>query len=45
MTSLRILGYAQVSDDVAKAQGFVRPSHTIDIFGDCSSCLKKSELD
>jgi Fe2+ or Zn2+ uptake regulation protein len=23
---------------VAKAHGFSRPSHTIDIFGDCSSC-------
>jgi Fe2+ or Zn2+ uptake regulation protein len=42
MTSLRFLGYAQVADDVAKTQGFVRPSHTIDIFGDCESCSKKS---
>jgi Fur family ferric uptake transcriptional regulator len=33
------------ADYVAKAHGFSRPSHTIDIFGDCSSCLKKSELD
>jgi Fe2+ or Zn2+ uptake regulation protein len=23
---------------VAKAHGFVRPSHTIDIFGDCAAC-------
>ena len=27
------------ADDVASAHGFVRPSHTIDIFGDCASCL------
>ena len=26
-------------DDVAKTHGFSRPSHTIDIFGDCSSCV------
>lgn len=26
------------ADEVAKEHGFVRPSHTIDIFGDCSSC-------
>ena len=26
------------ADDVAKAHGFSRPSHTIDIFGDCASC-------
>lgn len=26
------------ADDVAKTHGFSRPSHTIDIFGDCSSC-------
>lgn len=33
------------ADDVAKAHGFVRPSHTIDIFGDCASCSVKSGLD
>lgn len=26
------------ADEVAKAHGFTKPSHTIDIFGDCSSC-------
>ena len=26
------------ADDVAKTHGFTRPSHTIDIFGDCASC-------
>jgi Fur family ferric uptake transcriptional regulator len=26
------------ADDVAKEHGFVRPSHTIDIFGDCANC-------
>lgn len=26
------------ADDVAKAHGFSKPSHTIDIFGDCSTC-------
>jgi Fur family ferric uptake transcriptional regulator len=26
------------ADEVAKAHGFVRPSHTIDIFGDCENC-------
>ena len=26
------------ADDVAKEHGFSRPTHTIDIFGDCSSC-------
>jgi Fur family ferric uptake transcriptional regulator len=30
------------ADDVAKTHGFVRPSHTIDIFGDCESCSQKS---
>lgn len=30
------------ADDVAKAHGFSHPSHTIDIFGDCESCSKKS---
>ena len=33
------------ADDVAKEHGFVRPSHTIDIFGDCASCSVKSGLD
>jgi len=33
------------ADDVAKAHGFTKPSHTIDIFGDCSVCSKKSGLD
>ena len=33
------------ADDVAKAHGFSRPSHTIDIFGDCSTCSQKSVLD
>ena len=26
------------ADYVAKTHGFTRPSHTIDIFGDCASC-------
>lgn len=26
------------ADDVAKAHGFSRPSHTIDIFGECENC-------
>ena len=26
------------ADDVAKTHGFTRPSHTIDIFGECSTC-------
>lgn len=26
------------ADDVAKTHGFTRPSHTIDIFGDCAAC-------
>jgi Fur family ferric uptake transcriptional regulator len=26
------------ADDVAKEHGFSRPSHTIDIFGDCANC-------
>lgn len=26
------------ADEVAKAHGFTKPSHTIDIFGDCSYC-------
>ncbi len=26
------------ADDVAKTHGFTRPSHTIDIFGECSAC-------
>lgn len=26
------------ADDVAKTHGFSKPSHTIDIFGDCDSC-------
>jgi Fur family ferric uptake transcriptional regulator len=26
------------ADDVAKTHGFTKPSHTIDIFGDCASC-------
>jgi Fur family ferric uptake transcriptional regulator len=26
------------ADDVAKAHGFSRPTHTIDIFGDCENC-------
>jgi Fur family ferric uptake transcriptional regulator len=33
------------ADDVAKAHGFTRPSHTIDIFGDCNTCSGKSGLD
>lgn len=33
------------ADEVAKAHGFTKPSHTIDIFGDCSTCSKKSGLD
>ena len=26
------------ADEVAKAHGFTKPSHTIDIFGECASC-------
>ena len=26
------------ADEVAKEHGFTKPSHTIDIFGDCASC-------
>ncbi|MFM2024040.1 MAG: hypothetical protein RLZZ56_53 [Actinomycetota bacterium] len=33
------------ADEVAKAHGFTKPSHTIDIFGDCSTCSQKSGLD
>jgi Fur family ferric uptake transcriptional regulator len=33
------------ADDVAKTHGFSRPSHTIDIFGDCNTCSTKSGLD
>jgi Fur family ferric uptake transcriptional regulator len=33
------------ADEVAKAHGFSRPSHTIDIFGECEACAKKSGLD
>jgi Fur family transcriptional regulator, ferric uptake regulator len=33
------------ADDVAKDHGFTRPTHTIDIFGDCYTCSGKSGLD
>ena len=29
------------ADQVASEHGFTSPSHTIDIFGDCSTCQKK----
>ena len=28
------------ADSVAKAHGFARPTHTVDIFGDCPACIQ-----